>query len=113
MPIERVGWRAVHAWDPLNAQLGRAHDVLDGNDRVVTLTATATSTLALGRPRSLIEADTTAGAVALTLPSAPGHVGYTVHVVKTAGASALTVNGTPVTTFATFVSTGALWRQVG
>lgn len=112
MAIERQVWRAVFGWDALNAMATRIVDVLDGNDRVGLRTANATATLALGRPHTLVESDTTAGAVVLTLPDAAGHVGYVVYVVKTAGANTLTVNGVTVTTRGTWVSSGSAWRQV-
>lgn len=112
MAIERQVWRTVRNWPELNAMAGRIVDVLDGNARVGLRTAPATATLALGRPQTLVESDTTAGAVALTLPEAAAHVGYVVYVVKTAGGNALTVNGTTVTARATWVSSGSAWRQV-
>lgn len=112
MAIERQSWRAVFAWDALNALATRIVDVLDGNDRVALRTANSTATLALGRPQTLVESDTTAGAVVLTLPDVAGHVGYVVYVVKTAGANALTVNGVTVTARAAWVSSGSAWRQV-
>lgn len=112
MPIERLAWRAVTAWAALNAQLGRALDVLVGSDRVAMQAVSATTTLALTWPRTLVESTTTAGAVALTLPDAAAHVGFQVWVVLVTGANALTVNGTSVTTRASWVSTGTAWRQV-
>ena len=113
MPVERQHWVPTDTWGMANAQLTRRFDVLDASVRVAPLTHNATATVALTFPTSLVKSDTTAGAVALTLPNAAAHVGFTVHAKKTAGANALTVNGTTVSTFGTWVSDGSSWQQVG
>lgn len=112
MPVERQAWTDAQAWPAANPRLARAFDVFDASDRYVTQALTATKAVALASPLTLLDCDTSAGAVALTLPSAAAHVGYRVDVSKTAGANALTVNGTAVTTAAAWISTGALWRAV-
>lgn len=113
MPAERQRWIDTTTWGDANAQLRRRCDVFDAGMRVHPLAYDATATVAITFPRVLVKSDTTAGAVALTLPDAAAHVGFEVKVKKTAGANALTVNGTSVTTFGTWVSDGAAWQQVG
>ncbi len=110
MPVERQTWAAAQSWPSANPKLARAFDVFDANDRYATQALTATAAVSLPSVLTLLDCDTSGGAVALTLPSAAAHVGYRVDVVKSAGASALTVNGTAVTTAAAWISTGALWR---
>jgi hypothetical protein len=113
MPIERGSWRNIATWPALNLQLARLTDVFTGSDRVATQRLDATAALALTWPQTLIESDTTGGAVTLTLPDPATVPGFRVEVVKLGGAPALTANGVTVTAFAGFVSTGANWRRVG
>ncbi|MBU6367477.1 MAG: hypothetical protein KJT01_14790 [Gemmatimonadetes bacterium] len=113
MPVERQRWVPVEAWNALNARLRRVVEVLDISARVAVLEAASSVTLPLTYPQTLVEGDTGAGAVALTLPPAAQHPGFRVEVVKVAGGNALTVNGVTVASFASWVSTGAAWRQVG
>jgi hypothetical protein len=111
MPIERAAWRSVASWADLTRQMQRLVDVFVGSDRYAVLPVNASGALALTWPRTLVEGDATAGAVALLLPPAHTVPGFRVEVVKL-GAHALTVNGTAVATAAAWISTGALWRQV-
>jgi hypothetical protein len=112
VPVERQRWVPVASWAELNAKLRRLVEVLDISARYATLPVSATATLPLTYPQTLVEADTGAGAVTLTLP-APGTVpGFRVDVVKVAGAAALVVDGVTVAARAGWVSTGAAWRQV-
>lgn len=113
MPVERQRWIPAQAWDALNARLRRVVEVLDISARVAVLEAASSTTLPLTYPQTLVEADTAAGAVVLTLPAAAQHPGFRVEVVKTGGANALTVAGDTVTSYASWVSTGAAWRRVG
>ena len=112
MPVERQRWAPAPTLDQANTQLKRTVEVLDTSCRVQRVTANATATLTLTWPSTLVESDTTAGAVTLTLPSAATVPGFRVDVVKTAGANTLTANSVTVTTFAGFISTGAAWRRV-
>jgi hypothetical protein len=111
MPIERGSWKVVSGWPTLNQQLSRLVDVFTGSDRVATLPVAATGAVSLTWPQTLVEATTTAGAVALTLPPAPTVPGYRVEVVKL-GANALTVNGETITAAACFVATPTVWRRL-
>lgn len=120
MPVERASWVSVpggalkeRAWDVLNGRLARGFDLVDTGTRVQTQTVNATATLALTWPQTLVESNTTAGAVTLTFPDATTVPGFHVYAVKTAGGNTLTVNSVAVTTYAQWVSTGAAWRRVG
>lgn len=113
MPVERQRWATASTLDQVNARLRRCIEVLDTSDRAAVLTVNASATVALTYPQTMGESDTTAGAVAVTLPSAATVPGFRVEWVKVAGANALTVNGVSVATFAAFRSSGAAWRQVG
>lgn len=113
MPIEHQRWAPVASAPPeLNRQLRRAFEVFDASDRYSTQTANADAALTLTYPLTLVESDTTAGAVTLTFPAAATVPGFRVDAVKTAGGNTLTVNSVTVTTFAGWVSTGAAWRRV-
>ena len=113
MPVERQRWVPQEDIDGVNARLRRPLEVFDTADRVQSSTQNVTATLALTWPDSLVQSDTTAGAVVLSFPVAATVPGFRVAVVKTAGGNTLTVNGVTVATFATWVSTGVVWRQVG
>lgn len=113
MPVERQRWVPTQLWDALNARLRRIVEVLDASARRDVVRVTATATVALTYPQTLVEADTGGGAVTLTLPDTQAHPGYRVEVVKTGGGNALTVQGDTVTSYASWVSTGAAWRRVG
>jgi hypothetical protein len=113
MPAERQTWSPKSTVSGINAGLGRVVDVLDAQDRVHTLVENASAALVLTYVQTLVESDTTAGAVTLTFPSAATHPGFRVTSVKTAGGNTLTVHGLAVTTFASWASTGSNWRRVG
>jgi len=112
MPIERQNWVPASTLVDANARLRRTVEVLDNAVRYATVRANATSTLALTYPMTLVESDTTSGAVTLTLPTAADVPGFRVDVVKTAGSNTLTANGVTITANAGWVSTGAAWRRV-
>ena len=112
MPIERQRWAPAPTLEQANAQLKRTVEVFDNSMRTQVQRVNATTLLALTWPQTLVESDTTAGAVTLTFPSAATVPGFRVDAVKTAGANALTVNSVTVTTYAGWVSTGAAWRRV-
>lgn len=112
MPVERQRWVPAQDWNAANARLRRVVEVLDISARVAPLVASGSVALPLTYPVSLVEVDTGAGPVALTLPSAADHPGFTVTVAPVAGSAALTVNGTPVTTPGQWVSTGTSWVRV-
>jgi len=111
--VERTRWVPASSMVDANARLRRAFEVVDQSARVVPVVVTASGVQALVYPQTLLDVDTTAGARAVTLPAPATVPGFRVQVVKTAGANALTVNTVSVATRATFVSTGAAWRQVG
>lgn len=113
MPIERQRWIPTESGAETNTQLRRVVEVLDTADRVQTQAVTATKTVALTWPATLLDCDTTAGAVTVTFPGAATVTGFRVDAVKAGGANSLTVNGVTVTTYAAWVSTGAAWRRVG
>ena len=113
MAVERQSWVPQADVDGINARLRRSMEVLDTSARVQSQTVNATATLALTWPDSLVQSDTSAGAIIIAFPTAATVPGFRVAAVKTAGSNALTVNGLTVTAFATWVSTGAIWRQVG
>ena len=113
MAVERQRWVPQEDIDGINARLRRSMEVLDTSARVQVSTQNTTATLALTWPDSLVESDTTAGVIVLSFPVAATVPGFRVAVVKTAGGNTLTVNGVAVATFATWVSTGVVWRQVG
>ena len=87
-------------------------EVFDAAVRTQVQRVNATATLALTWPQTLVESDTTAGAVVLTFPAAATVPGFRLDAVKTAGANALTVNSVVVTTYAGWISTGVAWRRV-
>lgn len=112
MPIERQNWVPATTLTDANARLRRTVEVLDTSVRYAVLPATATTTLALTWPMTIVEGDTSGGAVTLTLPAANTVPGFRVDVVKVTGANALTANSVTVTTWASWISTGAAWRRV-
>jgi hypothetical protein len=91
MPVERQTWRSVKDWDRANAQLDRAHDVFTASDRVAVLSVSATATLALTYPHTLVLATTTGGNVTLTLPAAATVPGFRVECKKLTAANTLTL----------------------
>lgn len=111
-PIERQTWREVGNWAEANQVLRRAFAVFTASDRYQPLTANASTTLGLTYPRTVVESDTTGGAVTLTFPDPATVPGFRVEVVKVSGGNTLTANSVTVTTFAGWISTGAAWRRV-
>lgn len=112
MAIERIRWRPCTTLDEANAQLRRALEVLDTNTRTAVLAVGITATLQPTYPTTMVEADTTVGAVVLTFPAASTVPGFRFDVVKVTGANTLTANSVVVTTFAGWVSSGTNWRRV-
>jgi hypothetical protein len=112
MPVERQRWAPAPTLDQANAQLKRTVEVFDASLRTQVQRVNATATLALTWPHTLVESDTTAGAVVLTFPAAATVPGFRIDAVKTAGANVLTVNSATVTTYAGWISTGVTWRRV-
>lgn len=112
MPSERQRWINAPDLAAVNIRMPRHIETFDKSDRYAALTQNTTATIALTYPLTLLQCDTTAGAVVITLPSAASVPGYRVDALKTAGANALTVSGTSVTASKAFISTGALWRAL-
>lgn len=124
MPIERQRWAPSPALDgPTNAQLRRRVEVLDTADRVDVQSVTATATLAITFPLTLVLVDTTAGNVTLTLPPALTVPGFRLEVKKMTAANTVTldahasetIDGAATLAFSTayqsyrLVSTGTQW----
>jgi hypothetical protein len=112
MAVERQRWVPASGWEAANARLRRIVEVLDISARVAPLTAASSLSVPLTYPTTVVEVDTAAGAVALQLPPAADHPGFTVTVLRTAGTADVTVNGTNVRTPGQWVSTGSAWVRV-
>lgn len=93
MPVERQRWVPVTTWEGGNAQLRRRVEVLDTAARYDIQQVTATATLGLTYPATLVLVDTTGGNVTLTLPRAQTVPGFRVEVKKTTAANTLTLDG--------------------
>jgi len=94
MPRERMGWLPVATWGGnINGMLRRLWDLAENSTRWDYKTISATATLDLSWPSTVIEVDTTAGSVTLTLPPLATVPGYRVEVVKTVAANTLTIDG--------------------
>lgn len=94
MPIERQSWRPVTSWDGLTAIMRRAFEVFTQSDRVDVQSVSATGTVALTWPRTVVLVTTTGGNVTLTLPSPQTVPGFRVEVKKLTAANTLTLSST-------------------
>lgn len=123
MPRERLAWVPSRALDALtNGRLVRLWDAAEASLRYGVQWISASTTLVLSSTQTLVEVDTSAGNVTITLPSAPQHVGYAVQLAKAASANTLSLDGTNVANGAvnltlqhdvlTLVSNGSQWRIV-
>ncbi len=92
MPIERQRWVPAATLDRANAQLRRTVEVLDTAARFDVQTVSATGTMTLTYPLTLILVDTGAGSVTLTLPRAQTVPGFRVEVKKLTAANTLTLD---------------------
>lgn len=92
MPIERQSWRPVTTWDGLTAIMRRAFEVFTTSDRADVARVSATSTLALTWPITLVLVTTSGGNVTLTLPAPQTVPGYRVEVKKLDAANTLTLS---------------------
>lgn len=100
MPIERATWVTVPfvtikdaGVSILNARLARNFDLVDTANRVQAMTVTASATLSLTWPDTLVLVDSASGNVTLTLPPAAMVPGFRVQVKKTVAANTVTLDG--------------------
>ena len=91
MPVERQRWSPAPSLDIANAQLKRTVEVLDTSCRYQVQRPSATATLALTWPLTLVLADTTAGNVTLTLPAPATVPGFRLDVKKLVAGNTLTL----------------------
>lgn len=91
MPVERQRWAPAPTLEQANAQLKRTVEVLDTSCRYQVQRPTATATLALTWPLTLVLVDTTAGSVTLTLPAPATVPGYRIDVKKLVAANTITL----------------------
>ena len=90
-PIERQRWVIAPDVAGINTRLRRTVEVLDQSARYDVQTISATATLGLTYPATLVLGDTTAGNVTVTLPAARTVPGFRVEVKKLTAANTLTL----------------------
>lgn len=127
MPRERFAWLRQRVWnDRADAQLRRNMELAEGSTRYDVKQISATGTVDLTWPQTMLEVDTSGGDVTVTLPAAADVVGYCMQVVKTEAANTVTVDADGSETISgsatvawttqhetrTIVSNGAGWRIV-
>lgn len=124
MPIERQSWRPVASWDGLTAIMRRAFEVFTTSDRADVQAVSATSTLALTWPMTLVKVSTSGGNVTLTLPAPSTVIGFRLEVKKLDAANTVTlsssanIDGATTLAFSTqyqsyrLVSDGVTWHIV-
>jgi hypothetical protein len=126
MPRERMSWVKVLDMAALNVRLRRMFDLTEGSTRYDVKRIAASATLDLTWPQTLLDVDTTAGNVTVTLPAAGEVPGYCVQAVKVTAANTFTLAAAAGETISgaaswprttqwdtyTVVSTGAAWRIV-
>ena len=92
-PIERQRWVIAPDVAGINTRLRRTVEVLDQSARYDVQTISATATLGLTYPATLVLGDTTAGNITVTLPAARTVPGFRVEIKKLVAANTLTVDG--------------------
>lgn len=124
MSVERLDWPGAETWPFANPLLKRRFEIIERGLRLTGgATVAADGRLTLAGHQTYVAADTTAAAIALTLPLARSVLGFRVEGKVVDGANALTlvaaagdtIDGQPdVETFfrVTLVATATGWAEL-